>query len=605
MGQPSGLTEQNSEEPLQASHVQNDTQTEQNKPSPPSEASSADQHSQGRVQASELQHGVKSQPQADQVPNGQECSRGLSSVDVSTASEEPQSSFDDDQALKDTPIQLSIRNPEDAHCTSQEARRDCPSPNMNKGFSQEEHHPSPDKEQPLEHQNEENVPSRQATAQVPAGSAALTASRLNTLQQEPHGRQPLRPQPYPMYNASSKVGALHDEVQALQKEIMKSNLDKDELIKALQAKEHGIDIMESIVKDRFHKAFLEYYAELFNSRIELNKQFENIEAWREELKQREAKGKILVDLLAEGHRAFVTGHVCRDISEAELEHARKEGELQLLANFQAWKLTQQAKDRELDAREEKLAFRERLYKDQVEGALKVRLREEITGEITEQIAQIKYDRGFQTGKEVGHAENVEEARQDGFFEGYREARLTHDRLAALRNGSLAPDSPELAFLYDLDHPQHPFKRGVQVGRVEKDHKVTPTRHIRETIFTQINGPVAKVNGQIVLANSNAGPSTPRTPQRPPQVKDFASCVDGHIFQDNGQAIQANGHPTPPDSQVTASRSPPDIYQGQRLLRYDSSDEEIVNGDRVERIIRRSGRTTTGTIASTPNLIDLY
>ena len=81
-----------------------------------------------------------------------------------------------------------------------------------------------------------------------------------------------------------------------------------------------------------------------------------------------------------------------------------------------------------------------------------------------QIAQIEYARGMEHGKELGRLEAAEHAHTAGFLEGYKTARSTLDKLTAFRNGTLMPDSPDLAFLFDPSHPENPFNRGMQIGQ---------------------------------------------------------------------------------------------------------------------------------------------
>jgi hypothetical protein len=87
------------------------------------------------------------------------------------------------------------------------------------------------------------------------------------------------------------------------------------------------------------------------------------------------------------------------------------------------------------------------------------------------IAEDEYNNGFAAGKEAGRKEVLYKAHQRGFLEGYGACHRTQVALSKVRQGLIPCDSPELDFLYDVNHPDNIFNIGELLGRMEKEDKI--------------------------------------------------------------------------------------------------------------------------------------
>lgn len=61
-----------------------------------------------------------------------------------------------------------------------------------------------------------------------------------------------------------------------------------------------------------------------------------------------------------------------------------------------------------------------------------------------------------------------------FLEGYAACNRAQKAIYDMRNGSITPDSPKLAFLFDPTHPENPLNMGHSIGRLEKAAGATTT-----------------------------------------------------------------------------------------------------------------------------------
>lgn len=115
------------------------------------------------------------------------------------------------------------------------------------------------------------------------------------------------------------------------------------------------------------------------------------------------------------------------------------------------------KARELEIREADLEMRQKGYEPllvQNLDKLEAKIRGDVEKEITARIGKAEYEQGL-----------AESNAGASFDRGYATCFAMFQRLKQFENGQLAHDSPEMAFLFDVNHPENPYARGVQVGRL--------------------------------------------------------------------------------------------------------------------------------------------
>jgi hypothetical protein len=101
--------------------------------------------------------------------------------------------------------------------------------------------------------------------------------------------------------------------------------------------------------------------------------------------------------------------------------------------------------------------------------IEAELRETMVFDMEDKLAEVadtEYNSGFGAGKAAGRKEAEEEARQNGFLEGYGACHHTQVALSNMQAGRIPHDSPELAFLLDPAHPHNAFTIGTRIGRFE-------------------------------------------------------------------------------------------------------------------------------------------
>jgi hypothetical protein len=75
---------------------------------------------------------------------------------------------------------------------------------------------------------------------------------------------------------------------------------------------------------------------------------------------------------------------------------------------------------------------------------------------------------------VGKAETSDMQPNRAFLEGYAACNRAQKAVYDMRNGTITPDSPKLAFLFDPTHPENPLNIGHSIGRLEKAADATTT-----------------------------------------------------------------------------------------------------------------------------------
>jgi hypothetical protein len=116
-------------------------------------------------------------------------------------------------------------------------------------------------------------------------------------------------------------------------------------------------------------------------------------------------------------------------------------------------------------------MREAQFKTLMRGSIEAELREKSLPDVEaklSEVADIEYNRGFGAGKEAARRQAEEEAREQGFLEGYGACHRAEVTLSRFRQGLIARDSPELDFLFDPAHPHNIFNVGTRIGELERN-----------------------------------------------------------------------------------------------------------------------------------------
>jgi hypothetical protein len=200
-----------------------------------------------------------------------------------------------------------------------------------------------------------------------------------------------------------------------------------------------------------------------------------VEARERDLDLREQKISQLEVYLSEGQKQLMYAlekNGDRPMSAVQMEHARREAELNAQKNFADMNGKLNINIEALRLREGGQHMREQHYKAMVRGGLQAEFAEpSISHEKAEEIADIEYNNGFGAGKEAGRKEALKESHQRGFLEGYGACHRTQVTLSKVRQGLIAHNDPTLDFLYDANHPHNLWNIGELVGRLERDDKV--------------------------------------------------------------------------------------------------------------------------------------
>jgi hypothetical protein len=116
-------------------------------------------------------------------------------------------------------------------------------------------------------------------------------------------------------------------------------------------------------------------------------------------------------------------------------------------------------------------IREQQYKVLIRDALENELREQLVRDMQvkttdARLTESAYDRGLAEGKKSGCATSSVEEHKRNFLKGYATCYRTLTILHNVRNGKIAVESPEVAFLFDPTHPENPHNVGLDIGRTE-------------------------------------------------------------------------------------------------------------------------------------------
>jgi hypothetical protein len=225
---------------------------------------------------------------------------------------------------------------------------------------------------------------------------------------------------------------------------------------------HTDGVINEMLMDLYHKQVSVEKSKLALRHIEID------------LEMREAQVKQSEIFLSLGQKFLSSEgekYGAESFSHLHIDNAREQGRHEGIASCQHSQADFDAQLNSLNLRENKLALLEKNWKAQVSENIEAELRDVLWDDIKKRITTTEYTRGFEHGKEVSHSESVNDAREEGYLEGYHAARREQDTLISFRNGELPIESPALEFLFNPGHPDNPFNRGMQIGRREGSAKL--------------------------------------------------------------------------------------------------------------------------------------
>ncbi|KAF2262051.1 hypothetical protein CC78DRAFT_606543 [Lojkania enalia] len=343
----------------------------------------------------------------------------------------------------------------------------------------------------------ESEPQSQSQNSIPVSRAVAFAtnkfqkSKWNIspqeLDQTIRGRRPAYSQPTWLQTVHEPFRG-RDEARRLQSMLTKV---QRELLTERQAKSTIYDE----VKHDMSNSLMTLFKEVLQKQIDVDKQKSVLRRKDIELKTKEERLNKLAEFLVEGQKQLVNEfeeHSYRTATELQLQHARDEGELQALEKFRDWNAHLADKSDRLEVIESETNFRAHGWRITEKESLEQELRDKLEEEIEGRISNVLHQNGFEEGKKASMDERAKKERDIGFIEGYKEARRQMDVLTALKNGSLHPNSADLDFLINSDHPGNPFNRGLQAGRQEEqgyNDSVSKTNDVKEVNchYPNVNG----------------------------------------------------------------------------------------------------------------------
>jgi hypothetical protein len=176
------------------------------------------------------------------------------------------------------------------------------------------------------------------------------------------------------------------------------------------------------------------------------------------------------------------------------------------------------KREELRAREAAIEVREKaysaLYKAEAAEKLEAKMRAELERAMAVR-ETAEYNRGLAEGKVEGQAVGNEQLRHTWYDKGFSACHAMFERMKRFQAGLLAPDSPEIAFLFDPSHPDHPFSRGLQMGRRDAALSSQPSPGVNEaddvTSVLRPAGLPSRIDKAAANINSVGPPAKPPHP----------------------------------------------------------------------------------------------
>ncbi|KAF3049393.1 hypothetical protein E8E11_009474 [Didymella keratinophila] len=437
----------------------------------------------------------------------------------------------------------------------------------------------------------------------------------------PVGHQPFRP---PLD---------YDELQRTKAQLMKArnDLNHERKVNTEMRKTVGAEKQASI-----GAAMANMLSDLLQKQAEALTAKAKLQQKERDLQYREQKITQIETYLANGQKQLkyqLEQQGIRTMSQVDESKLRREVELQMkhqLSDIEGKIGIQVERLRHQEAAQN---IREEQYKALIRDALENELREQLARDTQAKISTTKltesaYERDFAEGKKSGGAESAEEEHKQDFLQGYAACYRTLTVLHNVRNGKIAVDSPEVAFLFNPTHPENPHNVGLDIGRTEAapakaktavgmvirgktmEDGAARTDTVNDKPEPSTNAVIIRGQGQALFTEAGpsrssqavAGPEQARPMQQVPptqprglqqehyaqQEQPVPSCVPpsttfaGELRGSLSSAATTNrvfassmGPHAPSNASCTVGRMGEGVYAGRRTIRYeeDSEDDE--------------------------------
>ena len=293
-----------------------------------------------------------------------------------------------------------------------------------------------------------DAPAKGLSTCAAAGAKTRMAARIGP------DSPPFRPSGPPYWALKNMNDDLHRRIEKIQ-----------EQLSALQVKREASGTR---MGEEAGAALHAFYAEIAARATRIHDLEAHNKRKASELATREAKIKLLEDHLALGQQYFqakLDANGIKRATELELQHERALGWRYAEGLHQAATLDMEARERRVQAREDRIDFLSRSWKEQARDQLVTETRRALRSQMETTVMTTAYQRGVADGRQLG-PEELHKELEAKFLEGYQEAMQTQGLMAAHRSCLPAKDpGAEGEFLADSQHSKHPFRRGVQVGRL--------------------------------------------------------------------------------------------------------------------------------------------
>ncbi|KAJ4302965.1 hypothetical protein N0V90_001856 [Kalmusia sp. IMI 367209] len=321
-----------------------------------------------------------------------------------------------------------------------------------------------------------------------------------------------------------------EEARSLQSELRKVKQDLEIERKTRKA---AMEEFEANIRRNYETALEQTISEIFQQRVVIVKQTVEVKKQELDVQAREDLVRQTEQILALGHKHFAGA------DDQDLKTFTDINQ-ELIRAQVAHELAQHDRNANRD-----LALRtEELNAEAIE-ALEAKLKADIEYDIAMRVANVEYDRGFADGKSIGKIEGNDELRSACYNEGYAACHEYEVRMKQFRAGTLSKDSPEMAFLFDPEHPDHPFNRGLQIGR---------RMPLKATLFTPTHGDIVSGRQAQMTGRLNDATAHPLSPEKPPFLRN-ASTEDKKTNDFSGLGAPEEG----------SRRAPPPHLQAQTPL----------------------------------------
>lgn len=411
--------------------------------------------------------------------------------------------------------------------------------------------------------------------------------------QAPRVTYPLPTNPY------SRPTRDADELQRLNSRLKKANTDLD--VERKRNAELRITT-ETTARASVSAAMSDILANLLQKQAQTLTTKAALEEKQRDLLHREQTITNLEMYLADGQAQLkykLEQQGIRLMSVVEVAKLRREVELEVKRRFTEVEGRIEIQVERLQLQDAAQRVREQVYEQVVRGEVETELRTRLADDIA---AQRVAGRSVTEVKQTG---STETKLSDDFLKGYAAYHRSHTALNNLRNGTLPPESPVLAFLFDPTHAEHPLAIGQAIGHLDAE---TPTRSPNQGPMT-ISEPqprTATVNSAYpasVPNNNHTPPTPPAVPtpqmfQRPTFASELRASTTKPI--PTSTATSAPTSPTNKSPQVLSRGQEGTVYAGRKVVRYgedSDSDSDRKDGNTEARSMGREDGVVS--------LIDLY